>query len=131
MLKANIKIFFLSLSLLFLLIFLTIIIIIIFQTVANDFYYNSLANDIITLNMSEDSSNSLQYPPGSIYSTYKSMIYNSSMPSHALNRILSQIYNNMMLTKTRRQRRAPSPNGIHYECCLKGCSFNEMRAYCL
>ncbi|XP_046808526.1 probable insulin-like peptide 1 [Lucilia cuprina] len=96
----------------------------------NEFDYNSLANDIISLNMS-DSSKSLQNPGSTAYSTYSMKI--SQTPKHALNRILSKLYNSWMLTQTQRsrQRRAPNPGGIYYECCLKGCATTEMIAYCL
>ncbi|XP_034106180.1 probable insulin-like peptide 1 [Drosophila albomicans] len=52
----------------------------------------------------------------------------SHHPGYQLSSMLSNLYGTEVLIKSRRLRRQNT--GIHEECCLKACSYYELRAYC-
>ncbi|KAH8302459.1 hypothetical protein KR044_006904 [Drosophila immigrans] len=49
-------------------------------------------------------------------------------PGYNLSPMLSNIYGTEVLIKSRRQRR--QNGGIYDECCIKACSYYELKAYC-
>ncbi|KAH8369786.1 hypothetical protein KR093_000960 [Drosophila rubida] len=52
----------------------------------------------------------------------------ASHPGYKLSPVLSSIYGTEVLIKSRRLRR--QNGGIYDECCVKACSYYELKAYC-